>query len=273
MKIKFDLYPEGKHKAMTFSYDDGTKDDLRLAKLLSLHEMKGTFHISASWLGGMHPYGFGAHLTPLEVQTALAAHEVSCHTYTHPHPTTIPAEALTAEMMEDRRTLEGICGYPVRGMSYPFGSYNDAVVAQLRMLGMRYARTVRDTERFALPDDFMCWHPTCHHNNPRLFTLLEKFKASKSALPIFYIWGHSYEFTRDDNWALIEKFCAEAAGNPDVWYATNIEIYDYVMALRALAFSADCTIVYNPTATDVWVNCDHEIVKIPAGKLTRLEGN
>ena len=270
MNIKFDLYPEGKHKALTFSYDDGTKDDLRLAKLLSFNEMKGTFHLSAGWLGGTHPYGYGAHLTPFEVGTALAAHEVSCHTYSHPHPTKIPAEELTAEILEDRRVLEDICGYPIRGMSYPFGDYNVQVKAQLQMLGMRYARTTKDTERFALPADFMEWHPTCHHNNPRLFELLEKFKKSKSALALFYVWGHSYEFTKDNNWQRIEQFCTEAAGDTDVWYATNIEIYDYVTALRALAFSADRTKVYNPTATDVWISADGKPVRIAGGAVVHL---
>ena len=67
--------------------------------------------------------------------------------------------------------------------------------------------------------------------------------------------------------------CEKLAGKEDIWYANNIEIYDYIMALRALEFSADRSMVYNPTATDVWVRYDHENVKIPAGKLTRLGTN
>ena len=106
-----------------------------------------------------------------------------------------------------------------------------------------------------------------------MFELLEKFKKSNTPLALFYIWGHSYEFTKDNNWGVIEEFCSTAGGDPDVWYATNIEIYDYVMALRALSFSADRTMVYNPTATDVWVRYNHQSIKIPAGELVRLEGN
>ncbi|MBQ3063521.1 MAG: polysaccharide deacetylase family protein [Clostridia bacterium] len=264
MTIKFDLYPEGKHKAMTFSYDDGREYDLRLARIFDFSGIKGTFHLNASFLGD------GKHLTADEVKTALAAHEVSCHTYTHPFPTAIPPEMLTEEIMTDRRVLEKICGYPIRGMSYPYGDYNDAVIAQLKMLGMRYSRTTKATEKFSLPADFMLWHPTCHHSNPHLFELLEKFRKTTTKLALFYIWGHSYEFPRDDNWALIEKFCTAAADDPDVWYATNIEIYDYVMALRALSFSADCTMVYNPTATDVWISADGAPVRIAAGATVHL---
>lgn len=51
---------------------------------------------------------------------------------------------------------------------------------------------------------------------------------------------------------MIENF-AQAVGNrSDVWYATNIEVYDYVQAYNRLEFSADCRRVYNPTALEIW---------------------
>ena len=89
-------------------------------------------------------------------------------------------------------------------------------------------------------------------------------------MPLFYVWGHSFEFPRDNNWERFEDFCKAASGDPDVWYATNIEIYDYVMALRALRFSADRTMVYNPTATDVWIDVEKQTVHCPAGKITKF---
>ena len=116
----------------------------------------------------------------------------------------------------------------------------------------------------------MAWHPTCHHCDPKLMERLSRFKESKHPMPIFYVWGHSYEFPRDHNWDVIERFCAEAAGDPNVWYATNIEICDYITALRSLRFSADRTMAYNPTATDVWVGVDGKPVCCPAGKITKF---
>ena len=56
-------------------------------------------------------------------------------------------------------------------------------------------------------------------------------------------------------------------GNHDeIWYATNIEIYDYVAAYKSLRTSADCSIVYNPSAIDVWARINGETVKIGAGQ-------
>lgn len=264
MKILFNLYPEGKHKAMTMSYDDGRNLDLRLARLFDLHGIRGTFHLNSI------KFGRDRYLAAQDVAKTFAHHEVSCHTYSHPYLDRIPTEQVVEEITEDRRVLEALCGYPIRGMSYPYGTYSADLIGLLRALGMRYARTIKSTEKFSLPTDFMEWHPTCHHNNERLFELLEKFKKSKTNLALFYLWGHSFEFENDNNWEVIERFCAEAADDPDVWYATNIEIYDYIMALRALAFSADRTIVYNPTATDVWLTADDRALRVAAGATVHL---
>ena len=79
------------------------------------------------------------------------------------------------------------------------------------------------------------------------------------------VWGHSYEFDRDDNWHIIEEFCKYASGRDGVWYATNIEICDYITAVRRLVVGVDGEIVHNPSGVDVWATVNGECVKIPAG--------
>lgn len=62
------------------------------------------------------------------------------------------------------------------------------------------------------------------------------------------------------------------SGSDKIWYATNLEIYDYMTAQRQLRVSADETILHNPTAIDVWVEKDRkEIIHIPAGKTVYLK--
>ena len=70
------------------------------------------------------------------------------------------------------------------------------------------------------------------------------------------MWGHSYEFDRDNNWELLEELCGILGGHEDIWYATNMEIWEYVNAYNSLVFSADSTIVYNPTLYKIWFNVD-----------------
>ena len=87
---------------------------------------------------------------------------------------------------------------------------------------------------------------------------------------MLYIWGHSFEFEGSKNWDLIEDFCAKYANDDRIWYATNGEIYDYVMACRSLITSADSSIVRNPTAMSVWFEHDNQIVEIKGGSTIRL---
>lgn len=59
-------------------------------------------------------------------------------------------------------------------------------------------------------------------------------------------------------------------GHEDIWYATNIEIVDYLSAVQGLRFSASQEIVYNPSATEVWVSVGDEARRIPGGGTVRL---
>jgi hypothetical protein len=106
----------------------------------------------------------------------------------------------------------------------------------------------------------------------RVLELLDGFLHAKKVRPLslFYIYGHSYSFHDDNNWDLIERICAYAGGDPDTWYATNIEIYNYLTALWQLRFNVERTVVYNPTALDLWIEADRKPYKIPAGATVRL---
>ena len=69
---------------------------------------------------------------------------------------------------------------------------------------------------------------------------------SKSGVLMFYLWGHSYEFEDDNNWEIIEQLLERCHDNPDIWFATNMEICQYTNAYYSLHFSADESIVYKP---------------------------
>ena len=81
-----------------------------------------------------------------------------------------------------------------------------------------------------------------------------------------YIWGHSYEFNNNDNWELIEEICQKLANNDEIWYATNIEIYDYVEAYKRLIYSADGHKIYNPTLYEIWLDVDGKLHSVKSGE-------
>ncbi len=255
--IKYDLFPGGVRHCLTMSYDDGVEFDVRLADIFRENGIRGTFHLNSS------RFDKPGAVTTAAIPEIYAGHEVSCHMVTHPFPVDIPDISVVEEIVEDRKAIEAACGYVVRGMSYPFGNYDARVIALGRAAGMEYSRTTLATNGFGLPQDFMAWHPTCHHRAD-ISDKLDAFYAPErhERLKLFYVWGHSYEFNTNNNWELIEEFSKKAAHREDTWYATNIEIVDYVNALRALRVSADRTMVYNPSGVEVWFTINGGAVSV-----------
>lgn len=246
------------------SYDDGMEYDYRLVEIFNQSGIRGTFHLNSGRLGEKE------RVRPEDVAGLYKNHEVSVHTVNHPYLTQIPDAQVLEEILEDKERLEELCGYPVRGMSWPFGAYTDHVIGLSEACGMEYSRTVAATGSFDLPQDFMKWHPTAHHDDD-LEGLWKKFMEREfEQMLLFYVWGHSFEFDRNHNWEKIGNFCRMAGGREDVWYATNIEILDYVQAARSLRFSRNRKMVYNPSAQDVWISVDREPVRIAAGEFRKL---
>ena len=267
-------YPEGRTKALTFSYDDGVRQDIRLMDILDRYGMKATFNLNS----GLYP-SEGGHrrMTAEEITQAYAnrGHEVACHAYTHPFLESLPAHAVADEILSDRKALEAQFGRIVRGMAYPYGTFSDEVVEVLKNCGIAYARTTVSTESFKLPTDWLRMPATCHHRNSRLMELAKSFvEKSLRSRPceLFYVWGHSYEFDDADNWHVIEEFADYMGGREDeIWYATNIEIYEYIEDFKRLISSADGTTLKNPTARTLWFKRDAEIRSIAAGETLRFE--
>ncbi len=257
------MFPEGRRKALTMSYDDGVVEDRQLVKIFNKYGIKGSFHINGGLLGN------GNHLSAEEIKDLYQGHEVSCHSFHHPFLERVPRISALNQVLEDRKVLEQLAGYPVRGMSYPMGTYDDEVIGILKSADIVYCRTVNSSGKFSLPNNWLEWHPTCHHRED-ILAKAEVFKELRYSFSLFYVWGHAYEFERNCNWNLIENFCAAIAHINDIWYATNIEIYNYATALRRLEFSVSGDQVRNPTNMPVWLSVDGQVTKIEPGELKNL---
>lgn len=258
------LYPGGKTKALTFSYDDGKIHDRRLVKLFNTHGLKATFHLNSGLLE--HP----GTISRQEAASLYDGHEVACHGVLHAFPSQLSNPALVREFLDDRIALEQCTGRFITGLSYAYGDHSPEVRAAAHAAGLLYARTVRSTGKFFPPADFLQWDPTCHHARALDDAALTDafLEAPGDTYPmLYYIWGHSYEFERDHTWEQMESLCRRLAGRDDIWYVTNIDYYHYLQAARRLVYSAQGDRVYNPTGIKVWV-CEQwpgpHSVKIPA---------
>ena len=261
------VYPEGKNKALTFSYDDGQIYDRKLVEIMNRHGMRGTFHLNSGKLAPDRDHAI--FVAADEVAELYAGHEVAAHGVRHRSLPALTGSQIANEILEDRQALEKLTGGMVQGLSYAFGNYSEDVIGALKMLGIKYSRTVHSTEGFSVPTDFMAWHPTCHHNG-KLMELGQRFLDGPAyvELPLMYVWGHSFEFDRNGDWNVIEEFAALMEGKEDIWYATNGEICEYILAVRSQEFSGDGLTIKNPTAIDVWMRKDggQELMKVAPGQ-------
>ncbi len=268
----YTAFPGGKHKVHTLSYDDGKIADRRLVSIFNEHGLKGTFNVNSDLFKLDYKEAYDERIPVSEYKELYKGHEVACHTALHPTIARCPKEQMVLQVIEDRRKLEEALGYTVRGLAYPNGSYDDNVVDAIKACGIRHARTVTSTLGFGMPADFLRWNPTCSHRNSALENLYKEFSDLHKTqyLYMLYVWGHSYEFERDNNWDVIEKFAKEMGGHDDIWYATNIEIVDYMDAAARVQVSVNGDFAYNPSAMSVWLEVDKKSIELKGGVVTEL---
>lgn len=256
----FMRFPEGRKKALTLSYDDGTQQDIRLVQIMRQHGLKGTFNLNSGMYapeGTVYPAEkVYRKMTKSQATETFAGSgmEVAVHGMMHSYLEQLPFDLCLRDVLQDRENLEQQFGTIVRGMAYPYGTYNDQVIDCLGYAGILYSRTIDSTGDFAMPTDWLRWNPTCHHKHLGLMDFAKKFVEEYVGRDprLFYVWGHSYEFDANNNWHVIEEFAEYIGGREDIWYAANLEIREYAEAYHRLVFSMDGHRIYNPTAFTLW---------------------
>jgi len=282
------LFPDFKTKALTFSFDDGIDSDIETVELIKKYEMKATFNICSGHFNYTKDGDVrkeGQLCMPLSRNQAKALFsdphtEVASHGQYHPALGHIAGSEAMWDIINDRRDLEELFGCLVRGHAYPFASFDQNVMDMMRLSGFAYARSVDSHNSFRLPseNEWLCWAPSCHWRDASCEKLVKEFTEQENLYYngwLFYIWGHSYEFRETpDGFDRFEGILKKLAFRDDTWYATNIEICEYVKAFRSLIYYADGKTAYNPTQIDVYMRADHEcgtnLVCIPAGETVRL---
>ena len=269
---KYMRFPDGKCKAATFSYDDGVKADIKLIKIFDKYGVKGTFNLNSilfdceNWHDRMDE--------ELTYKTFInCGHEIALHGARHIFLNKVPLPEAANEIVQNRLYLENKFKKIVRGMAYAYNGYNSEIINLLKSLGVTYARTTEESHSFEVPENWLTLKPTCHHADPKLGELTDRFLNQspedefKHREPwLFYVWGHSYEFDDNGNWHIIENLCRRLSENKDIWFASNGEIYDYVQAYNRLVFSLDGDRVYNPSCIPVFIELRGRVYEIPCGK-------
>lgn len=258
---RFMRFPGGKTKVVTLSYDDCMEEDQKLIDLMEKYKMKCTFNLIPGWFaeeGKQYPADETYRLTSASLAKKMYHHplvEVANHGFQHQYMSALTQAEMADDMLTCRKALERMFKRNVRGMAYPYGWYSEELMQVLAMCGIQYSRTVNSTNDFSIPENWLEWHPTCHHDDERLMELTEQFvqKNVKENPLLFYVWGHTFEFERNNNWNRMEEFMQAVSGREDTWYATNGEIYEYIKAYENLDISVDGKRIINHGRMPVWV--------------------
>lgn len=228
---------------VTTSWDDGHKEDVRLAKLLKRYNIPGTFYVAPK----NREFPENELLTEQEIRELGRDFEIGAHTFTHPVLTRVTDQEAEAEIRKSKIYLEKLLGKNVDAFCYPRGAYSAQHIEMLRQAGFTYARTVR-RHRLGMDKVLLEAETTLHAYDHWLdvwkiakfadfnpFRFLQYFRHwDKLAMDMFdytlknggafHVWGHSWEIDKNNDWERLETVLRYISGRKEARYLNNSEI-------------------------------------------------
>ena len=115
---------------VVITLDDGYGSQWEAGQALTRRGMVGVFFITTRQ----------PRLADWQIRAlAGAGHEIGAHTFSHPDLTTLSDSQLVWELSSARAELQAASGQPVDYFAYPYGAYNNRVIAATQAAGYRGA--------------------------------------------------------------------------------------------------------------------------------------
>lgn len=197
-----------------FSFDDGYKDDLRIASILEQYGLRGTFYIIIDAVG--RP-GFMNWEDIKDLDRR--GHEIGSHTVTHPADLKkLYDEELFVEVQNSKDMLEMVLGHTVKKFCYPRGRLDERVEHTVNQAGYVHARVTGEVGNTVLEDNLRA--PGTIQIYPRekygelsivdyAKKTIDKVKANGGYCNV---WGHAKEIRELNLWNDLEEICKYATG-------------------------------------------------------------
>ena len=192
-----DLHKERSRRKCETSWDDGKKQDIRLADLLRQYEIPATFYIPNS-----------TELSDNDIKGLSKEFEIGGHTVNHIPLTDLSKTDANWEVKWNKKWLQDIIGRPVTSFCYPKGYYTERDVEIVKGAGFKEARTVKRLNTKEPKNKFEI-ETTIHvyPNHEDQGDWLAKAKEIWNTEPeYFHLWGHSFELDKYSLWEELEDF-------------------------------------------------------------------
>ena len=265
------LYPQGKAKAFSVSYDDGVLQDVRFVNLLNQYNLKGTFNLNSGLMENefewIHETGcIVKRLSKEKVLSLYDGHEVASHTLTHPFMQEKTENEIMKELETDKKNLEKLFGSKIKGFAVPFDYYSDLIESCIKKCDFEYARISEESLSFVPHKNseinYHRWKATVFHLDASLEELTEDFIQTDEELALFQIAGHTYDFDTENMWDKIETLLKKISLQKDILPMTTIEIIDYLKAMEQVEITENHII--NNSEQTLWFLVDNVVHEVEA---------
>ena len=184
-----------------FSFDDGNRLDLKVAKLLNKYGFGGTFYIPSN-----------CEMSEDEIKLIANDHTIGGHTVNHMQDLKLLTDnELKIEIEDNRKWLQKLTGQGLLFFCYPRGRYDERVIRAVMTAGYSIARTTKVLETDTPPKDFE-YGTTIHmynrneYNGTAWYDIARSmFDVAKKKRGYYHLWGHSWEIDKNNDWDNFEN--------------------------------------------------------------------
>jgi peptidoglycan/xylan/chitin deacetylase (PgdA/CDA1 family) len=233
---------------VTTSWDDGDPLDLRVAELLRMRGLVGTFYVPITGYLGRRT------IQAQDMRDMIRdGFEIGAHSYSHRSLYGLESFELEREVRHCRTRLEEAIGQPVSMFCYPNGRYDQATLAFVKKSGYAGARTTRmlcthaGENRFEIPTTVQAFPhaPLTYvknalkgHNFGSIAKLSRSLHSTTGWIDfgmrtfdyvlerggVWHLYGHSWELEDFRLWDGLRTLLDYVAHRNGVEYRTNGEL-------------------------------------------------
>ena len=223
----------GTSVTMTTSWDDGHPLDCRIAEMLELYGLTGTFYVPRQAETKV--------MCAAQLQELSKRFEIGAHTLDHVLLHNIADTEARRQMSVSRAWVEDMTGKPCKIFCFPGGKFRRKQLPVLRECGFAAARTVEmmslggaytmdglvllPTTIQAHPHSLFTylgnaakrwraknlWHALTQHKNDWASMAIAMLNCAKKEGSVFHLWGHSWEIEETGQWEALEHVLAAMA--------------------------------------------------------------